>query len=233
MKTTYDAIIIGGGILGVSIAYELAKAGMTNICVIERHYLAAGSTGRCGGGFRQQWSTEANTRLAMDSVHRFETIEDELGYKTEFHQGGYLILAHTDEEVAQFKKNVAMQRKLGLDVNTVSPAEAGKIVPFLNPDLIKMATWCPKDGHISPFLLTQAYANAARRRGVDIKLWTEVKGLMKKSNTFFVMTSQGPVYEAPILFNCTGSFSRTVGNMRHKRSRFFKSLQNVFCYFEI
>ena len=98
MKTTYDAIIIGGGILGVSIAYELAKAGMTNTLVIERHYLAAGSTGRCGGGFRQQWSTEANTQLAMDSVKRFEGIEQELGYQTELHQGGYLILAHTDED---------------------------------------------------------------------------------------------------------------------------------------
>lgn len=213
MKGNYDAIIIGGGILGVSIAYELAKAGMKNICVIERHYLASGSTGRCGGGFRQQWSTEANTKLAMDSVRRFETIEEELGYKTEFHQGGYLILAHNDEEVEQFRENVAMQRKLGLDVQLVGAEEAAKIVPFLNPELIKYASWCPKDGHISPFLLTQAYANAARRLGVEIKLWTEVKGLMKKSNTFFVMTADGPVYETPILFNCTGSFSRSIGAM--------------------
>lgn len=212
MKTSFDAIIVGGGVLGVSTAYELARAGMKNICVIERRYLASGSTGRCGGGFRQQWSTEANTRLAMDSVKRFETIEAELGYNTEFYQGGYLVLAHTDEEVAQFEKNVAMQHRLGLNVEVVPPKDAKKIVKFLDADQIKCATWCPTDGHINPFLLTQAYANAARRLGVEIRLWTEVTGLMKKSNIFFVMTDKG-VYETPILFNCAGSYSRAIGEM--------------------
>lgn len=213
MNTRFDAIIIGGGILGVSTAYELAKAGMKNVCVLERHYLSSGSTGRCGGGFRQQWSTEANTRLAMDSVSRLENIDEELGYKTEFFQGGYLILAHTDKEVEQFSKNVEMQRKLGLSVDIVDPEEAGKIVPFLDKSLIKKATWCPKDGHINPFLLTQAYANAARRLGAEIHLWTNVTGIMKKSNSFFLMTEKGVHYETPILFNCAGGFSRAVGDM--------------------
>ncbi len=212
MKTRFDAIIIGGGILGVSIAYELAKAGMKNICVLERHYLASGSTGRCGGGFRQQWSTEPNTRLAMASVKRLEGIEAELGYQTEFFQGGYLIVAHSDEEEAQFRKNVAMQQRLGLDVKVVGPDQAREIVPHLDVSKIRMATWCPTDGHISPFLLTQAYANAARRLGAEIHLWTTVTGLMKKSNTFFVMTDKGP-YECNLLFNCAGSFARTIGNM--------------------
>jgi sarcosine oxidase subunit beta len=213
MKTRFDAIIIGGGILGVSTAYELAKAGMKNVCVLEKHYLASGSTGRCGGGFRQQWSTEANTRLAMDSVARLESIEEELGYKTEFFQGGYLILAHTEEEEKQFAANVEMQRRLGLNVEIVDPEEAGKIVPFLNKDLIRKATWCPKDGHINPFLLTQAYANAARRLGAEIHLWTNVTGIMKKSNTFFIMTENGDNYETPLLFNCAGGYSRTIGDM--------------------
>jgi sarcosine oxidase subunit beta len=213
MKTRFDAIIIGGGILGVATAYELAKLGMTNVCVLERHYLASGSTGRCGGGFRQQWSTEANTRLAMNSVARLENIDEELGYKTEFFQGGYLILAHNEDEEKQFEKNVKMQRKLGLNVEMVDPAEAKNIVPFLNSELIKKATWCPKDGHINPFLLTQAYANAAKRLGVEIHLWTNVTGIMKKSNTFFVMTENQENYEAPLLFNCAGGFSRAIGEM--------------------
>lgn len=212
MKRNFDIIIIGGGILGVSIAYELAKAGVKDVCVLERYYLASGSTGRCGGGFRQQWSTEENTKLAMASVKRLEKIEEELGYNTEFFQGGYLILAHTDEEVEQFKKNVEMQKKLGLDVKIVSPEEAKEIVPFLDTTKFKIATWCPTDGHINPFLLTQAYANAAKRLGVEIHLWTNVTGLMKKSNTFFVLTDQGN-YECRILFNCTGSYARTIGQM--------------------
>ncbi len=213
MNKSFDAVIIGGGILGVSTAYELAKAGMKNVCVLERHYLASGSTGRCGGGFRQQWSTEANTRLAMDSVAKLEVLEEELGYKTEFFQGGYLILAHTEDEEQQFSRNVEMQRKLGLNVDMIEPAEAKKIVPFLNTDLIRKATWCPKDGHINPFLLTQAYANAARRLGAQIHLWTNVVGIMKKSDIFFVMTESGNTYQTPLLFNCAGGFSRSIGEM--------------------
>jgi sarcosine oxidase subunit beta len=212
MKTSYDAIIIGGGVLGCSIAYALAKAGVKDIAILERHYLASGSTGRCGGGFRQQWSTEANTRLAMASVKKFETIDAELEYKTECFQGGYLILAHTDAEVEQFEKNVAMQRKLGLKVDMVDPAEAGKLNKFLDTRVIKKATWCPKDGHINPFLLTQAYANASRRLGVDIHLWTNVTGLMKKSNQFFVLTDKGTL-QANKVFNCAGAFSRSIGAM--------------------
>jgi sarcosine oxidase subunit beta len=213
MNKAFDAVIIGGGILGVSTAYELARAGMKNICVLERKYLASGSTGRSGGGFRQQWSTEANTTLAMASVKRLEGLEEELGYRTEFFQGGYLILAHTEEEEQQFAKNVAMQRSLGLEVNMVDPAEARKIVPFLNTELIRKATWCPKDGHINPFLLTQGYANAAKRLGVEIQLWTNVTGIMKKSNIFFVMTENGNTYQTPLLFNCAGGFSKGIGQM--------------------
>lgn len=213
MNKAFDAVIIGGGIIGISTAYELARAGLKNICVLERHYLASGSTGRCGGGFRQQWSTEANTSLAMDSVQRLEGLEEELGYRTEFFQGGYLILAHTEEEEKQFARNVEMQRRLGLNVDMVDPDEAKKIVPFLNTDLIRKATWCPKDGHINPFLLTQGYANAAKRLGVQIHLWTNVVGIMKKSDIFFVMTEAGNTYQTPLLFNCAGGFSRSIGAM--------------------
>ena len=213
MNRAFDAVIIGGGILGVSTAYELARAGMTKICVLERKYLASGSSGRCGGGFRQQWSTEANTTLAMAAVRRLEGLEEELGYRTEFYQGGYLILAHTEEEERQFEKNVAMQRRLGLEVDVVDPDEARKIVPFLNTELIRKATWCPKDGHINPFLLTQGYANAAKRLGAEIHLWTNVTGIMKKSNIFFVMTENGNTYQTPLLFNCAGGFSRGIGEM--------------------
>jgi len=216
MKTNFDAIIIGGGILGTSIAYSLARRGLTNICLIERQFLASGSTGRCGGGFRQQWSTEANTRLAMASIKRLESIEEELGMTTELIQGGYLILAHTPEEEAQFRKNVAMQRKLGLGVEFVDRARAHEIVPHLNTDAFISATWCPTDGHINPFLLTQAYAEAARRLGAEIHLWTTVTSLMKKTDTFFVMTDKG-TYQTPIVINCAGGFAREIGRMLGSR----------------
>ncbi len=214
MKTQFDAIIIGGGVLGTSIAYYLTKRGLKDICVLEKQFLASGSTGRCGGGFRQQWSTEANARLAMASVKKLEHIDEELGMNTECFQGGYLILAHTPEDEAQFKKNIAMQQRLGLKVDLVDPKRAKEIVPFLDTDAgnVRSACWCPTDGHINPFLMTQAYAEAAKRAGAQVHLWTTVKNVMKKTDTFFVMTDKG-TYQTPILINCAGGFAREIGKM--------------------
>jgi sarcosine oxidase subunit beta len=89
LKKRADAVIIGGGVSGCGLAYGLAKRGFRDVVVLERDYLASGATGRCGGGIRQQWSTEENTRLAMESVQIFKGLDEELGYETEFAQGGY------------------------------------------------------------------------------------------------------------------------------------------------
>ena len=112
MIKTADVVIIGGGISGVAIAYNLAKKGVKNIVVIEKSYLASGATGRCGAGVRQQWGTEMNCRVAMESIKFFETANEELEYNRdiEFKQGGYLIVASTEKEDLQFQKNVSLQR---------------------------------------------------------------------------------------------------------------------------
>jgi len=108
MKNKAEIVIIGGGVIGCSIAYELAKKGLTDIQIVEKSFLSSGSTGRCGGGIRQQWATAPNIEMAMKSVARFEELEDELEYDFEYRQGGYLVLAYTPQFVDNFKKNVIL-----------------------------------------------------------------------------------------------------------------------------
>jgi sarcosine oxidase subunit beta len=216
MKSRAECVIIGGGVVGTAIAYYLAKAGLTDCVVAESGYLSCGATGRCGGGIRQQWSTEANTELAIESVRMFSTLEEELDRDIEFLQGGYLVLAYTDEDVEQFERNVALQQGLGLDVVSLTPDEIRRnVVSQLNVDGVKMATYCPSDASANPFLTTQAYADAARRLGVEIELFTPVTRVLTDGGKVKgIETSRGTI-SAPIVVNAAGSHSvpiaRTAG----------------------
>jgi len=216
MKRSADCVIIGGGIIGTSVAYYLAKSGMTDVVVLEADYLASGGTGRCGGGIRQQWSTEPNARLAMESVRIFTTLEDELDEDIEFLQGGYLVLAYTDEDVEQFERNVALQRGLGLEVEILKPGEIGpRVVPQLNTDRVKMATYCPKDASANPFLATRAYAAAAKRLGVEVELFTPVRRILADNGRVTGVETDRGVISTSRVINAAGSHSvplaRTVG----------------------
>ena len=146
-----DIVIIGGGVVGLSTAYHLTKKGANNVIIFVRDYLTAGSTGRCGAGFRQQWSTAGYIKMAMGSVKALEHFSEEMDCDGEVFQGGYLILAFTDEEVERYKENVALQKSLGLGVDYLSPEEAKKVVPGLNIRDILGETYCHTDGHATPF----------------------------------------------------------------------------------
>ena len=210
-----DIVIIGGGISGVSIAYNLAKKGVKNIAVIEKSYLASGATGRCGAGVRQQWGTEMNCKLAMESIKFFENANEELKYDgdIEFKQKGYLIVASTEKEDKQFKENVKLQKKLGIPVDYLTPREAKEIVPYLNTDKIISATFCPKDGHLNPFLTTDAYAKAAKRLGVNIYTYTEVIGIKTQGRKITsVITDKGEI-QTGVVVNAAGGYSKSIGEM--------------------
>lgn len=215
MIKTADVVIIGGGISGCSIAYNLAKKGVKNIVVLEKKFLASGSTGRCGAGIRQQWGTEMNCRLSMESIKFFETANEELEYdgNIEFKQGGYLLVSSTEKEDMQFKKNVELQKSLGITVDFLTPKEAVEIVPYLNTDMISSATFCPDDGHLNPFLTTDAYAKAAKRLGVQIYTFTEVLGIKtEKGKIKGVITNKGEI-STNIVVNAAGGYSKQIADM--------------------
>ncbi|MGI6507234.1 MAG: NAD(P)/FAD-dependent oxidoreductase [Saccharofermentanales bacterium] len=139
-------VIVGGGISGCAIAWNLANRGIKDIVVLEKDTLGNGSTGRCGAGIRMQWAAEKNCRLAQYSVDFFETANETLEYERdiEFEQCGYLIVAANENEAEQFKKNVKLQNGLGIPSVYLTPDEAKEIVPLLDTSQFVAATFLPK-----------------------------------------------------------------------------------------
>ena len=215
MQEKTDVVIVGGGINGCSLAYNLSKKNM-DVLLFERNYLSSGATGSCGAGVRQQWSTRENAELAIKSVKIFEKLSDELGEDIEFRQGGYLIVVHSLEEMTEVKKNVQMQRELGLKVKILKKEEILDVVPIL--DLKGMnavgATFCPTDGHANPFKTTFAYAKAAERNGVKIYTHTTVLGVKKDGGNQVkkVVTDKG-VVKTRFVVNAAGVWSKQVSKM--------------------
>lgn len=208
-----DIVIIGGGVVGCSIAYNLAKLGAKNIILLEKNTLASGATGRCGAGIRQQFGTKMNCILARESIKIFENLSQELEYDIELNQGGYLILAYTEKEVNQFKKNVALEQSLNIKARFITVEEAKEIVPPLNTEGILAATFCPTDGHANPFKTNFAYAEAAERLGVKIYTFTEVKEIETENHKIVaVNTDKGKVL-TPIVVNAAGGYSGIIGKM--------------------
>jgi sarcosine oxidase, subunit beta len=215
MSDTADVVVIGGGINGVAAAYNLARRGAGRVIVLEKDYLAAGSTGRCGAGVRQQWGAEMNIRLAKASIEIFESLDEELDYAPgiEFKQNGYLLVAYTEKQVEQFRKNVRLQQAVGVPSRFISAADAKKLVPHLNTVGLLGAAFCPKDGHINPFKATDAYARAAKRLGVDIRLRTEVRGIKTQDGRVKAVLTSGGRIETPVVVNTAGPWSNEVAAM--------------------
>ena len=215
MKKAYDVIIIGGGIIGCATAFELAKRGITDILLIEKRFLTSGATGRCGAGIRQQWGSELNARIALESTHIFEHLEEYTGYTRScgLHQGGYLLVAYTEKEWAQFQENLKVQHKLGIDSRAVDLKEAKEIVPYLNTDGMFGATFCQKDGHADPFQCTQAYAQGAKRMGVEFLTYTEVTGLQTKAGRIHAVETTNGTFEARTVINCANVHAPELAKM--------------------
>jgi len=208
-----DIVIIGGGVQGCSIAYNLAKRGQKNIIILEKNTCASGSSGRCGAGFRQQFGTEMNCILARESIKMLERLTEELDYDIEFNQKGYLILAYTEKELAQFKKNVQLEQSLGIDAHLVTPEEAKEIVPPLNTSDVLAASYCPTDGNVNPLLTTFAYAEAAQRLGVKLYRFTEAQKIESEHNKVTaVLTNQGRILTNTVV-NAAGGYAKEVGEM--------------------
>lgn len=215
MKKSAEIVIIGGGIIGTAIAYNLAKKGMKDIVLLEKGFLASGSTGRCGAGVRSQWGTKMNCMLARESLRFFENINEELGYDgdCEFKQGGYLLLASTEKEVNQFRKNIELQNSLGIPSKLITNEEAKEIVPFLNTEGIIACAFCEKDGHANPFHVVQAYADAAKRLGVEINTFTEVTGIRVNDDKIkAVKTTKGEILTERVV-NAAGGYAQVIAEM--------------------
>ncbi len=213
MARSADIVIIGGGIIGSSLAYYLAQRGIRDVVVLEREYISSGSTGRCGAGVRQQWGTEMNCRLSKGSVDIFEELSLELDMDIEFRQGGYLVLVENEGQIEQMEKNIALQNSLGIPSQMIGKDEAREIVPYLRDDAFIRATWCPTDGHANPFLTNFAYARAARRMGVTFLRNTEAIGIEFDGDRIIGVRTKDEIISTNAVVNAAGGYSREVAKM--------------------
>lgn len=167
-----EVVIIGAGVVGCAIAYELARAGV-RVTVVERECVAYGGSGRNGGGVRAQWRFRTELPWAMAAIEIFKTLDEELGIDSEYRQTGNLILAADEAEMAEHRASVAEQRAAGLDTCILSAEEVFELAPALDRRApIAGARYCPTDGSCNPIAVTYGYARAAEREGARFLLHT-------------------------------------------------------------
>ena len=208
-----DCVIVGGGAVGCSLAYHLAQGGVRPL-LLERSELGAGSTGRCAGGIRQQFSTESNVRVGMMSLRMLERFEDEIGTTAALQQIGYLFVATSETEADQFRRNVEMQHRAGLeDVRILEPDELHEVVPDLRTDDVVLASYCPSDGLAGPDEVTHGYAAAARRHGATIVEGVAVEGVDREGDRVTAVRAGGTSIATPVVVNCAGPYAGVVGEM--------------------
>lgn len=192
MTGSARVVVIGGGVMGTSIAYHLARAGVPDVVLVERDELASGSTSRAAGGVRAQFSDELNIQLGARSLEAFARFGEEPGQDIGLRRVGYLFLLSTPEEVAAFEDGVRRQNALGVPSRLIDPAEAQRLSPLISTDGLLAAAFSPDDGHCTPESVVQGYAAGARRYGATVLRHREVTGIETRGDEITaVVTSQG------------------------------------------
>ena len=213
MEKTADIVIIGGGIIGVSIAYHLAQKKAGKVVLLEKGMLGEGSTAKCAGGIRAQFSTEINIRFSLESFetwnHFEEIFELELGFK----KVGYLFLAATADEWGIFQANADLQHKFGIFVEMLTPSEIQRRWPYLKVEDLRGGTFCSWEGYAGPYEALSGFAKGARRGGVKIFEGTEAQEIIRENGKILsVRTSQGEI-ASPIVVNAAGPYAKLVGKL--------------------
>ena len=207
------AVIIGGGVIGTSVAYHLARMGWTDVLLLEQGQLSCGTTWHAAGLVGQLRASESGTRLVQYSMRLYESLEAETGLGTGFRRCGGVTIARTPDRLTQLKRTVATAEAYQLDCELITPEQAREIYPVMQIGDLAGAIWLPGDGRANPADLTAALARGARQRGVTIRERTRVTGIVTKNDVVTgVRTGQGDV-EAEVVVNCAGQWAKQVGAM--------------------
>ena len=213
LKQSASVVVVGGGIIGASIGYNLAISGVKDVVILDRSKAGAGSTSASLGGFRHQFSSELSIRLSQRSVKIIEQFEELTGYDPIVSHDGYLFMASTESSFSQLKKNRELQRALGVSVELISPEELQRRYSFYKFDGILGGTLCEEDGHASTMAVFQGYISKAKQLGVELHEDTEVRAVeRKKPDGFLLRTPAGPISADSVVI-AAGAYSGLVGKL--------------------
>ena len=204
-------LIIGGGIIGCSIAYHLAKRGEKGVVLLERAQLTEGATWHAAGLVGQLRSSRNTTQMLMRSVAMYERLEAETGLACDWRQTGSLRLCASDTRLLEARRLATMAKSFGLEMNMISPGEAKALFPYISTDGLKGAAFIPSDGHVDPGGLCLSIAAGARLHGADIKQGVEVNDFTKKNGRITGVKTTDGTWEADTVTLATGMWSREIG----------------------
>ncbi|HIB93699.1 MAG TPA: FAD-dependent oxidoreductase [Candidatus Lambdaproteobacteria bacterium] len=220
-----QVVIIGGGVIGCSVAYHLTKLGWTDVVLLERKELTCGTTWHAAGLVGQLRATKNMTKLAQYTSELYATLEDETGQATGFKQNGSISVAPDAGRFEELKRGASMAKCFGLEVEVISPHEAREMYPLLNIDDLEGAVFLPKDGQTNPIDVTQALAKGAKMGGAKIFENVRVCGIETKSagtsgarrvsgvEIEHTGGSETKIISAEIVVNCAGLWGHQVGKM--------------------
>ncbi len=211
IPSSASAIIIGGGVIGCSLAYHLAKIGWKDVVLLERKQLTSGTTWHAAGLVGQLRATMNMTRLAKYSSELFSNLEQETEIATGFRQNGSLGLALTTARLEEFNRGVSMARTFGLEAEILTPAECLKLYPMLNIEDVKGAVFLPKDGQADPTNIALALAKGARDLGVQIFEQQKVDNIVYKNGSVDAVEGDFGRIQCKYAALCTGMWSHTIG----------------------
>lgn len=213
MKSHVKAVVIGGGVVGCSVLYHLARAGWTDVMLIERSELTSGSSWHAAGGFHTLNGDPNVAKLQAYTVQLYKELEELSGQSCSLHLTGGIMMADTPERMDFLRLAHAKGRYLGMDTELITPSEAKAMFPLMDETNFVGAMWDPVEGHLDPSGTTHAYAKAAKKLGAEIVLRNRVIELTQEvDGTWNVVTEQGTV-KAEHVVNCGGLWAREVGRM--------------------
>ncbi|MET0425687.1 MAG: FAD-binding oxidoreductase [Actinoplanes sp.] len=211
MPESASVVIIGGGVVGLSCAYHLARAGVPDVVLLDSGALGSGSTSKAAGGVRAQFSDPVNIALGARGLETFGDFAARFDQEIDFHRVGYLFLLSSPESVAAFEAGVALQNDLGLPSRMISAAEARRMSPLITDEGLLAAAYSPTDGHCTPEAVVLGYATAARRAGATLHPNRAATGLeVRDGQVVAVGTAAGPIRTGAVIC-AAGAWSAEVG----------------------
>ncbi|GIK41758.1 MAG: oxidoreductase [Chloroflexota bacterium] len=211
MSQTFDVVVIGGGISGCSTAFQLAQRGL-KVALLEKDNIGAGPSGKSSAIIRQHYSNELTARMALYSLRVFQNFKEQVGGECGFTRTGFVCVVAA-KDLAGLEANVALQRRVGIQTELLSPESVHEIMPALETADVVRAAYEPESGYADPYLTVNAYADAARRVGVKIFQETEVTGVRFASGKVVGVDTANEKFDAPLVLNCAGPWAARVARM--------------------